>query len=273
MPDKKWYSFFVSVEDPAASASPPPPGPSGSDGSAARMIAEIAASIQPPTEQQFAKPLAAAATKAATPATAVPAAPLSFQEIYGAAEIAAPPHGYTILKVADMLQNEHIRQLPAEVKRSSILVALDAAGVKVQEIIQDAIRRDKALDTFESMQLKQLGDLESSKLEENRKIQADVDKYVNEQKLKMQANNDAVYKRKESLSAWRMQKQIEEQKIFETVSYFVSENPVTTAGRGRPPPPPPPHSAPRRRKPVGHITMIPNIGVRQFRMIYIFLIY
>ena len=32
------------------------------------------------------------------------------------------------MKVAEMLRSEHIRNLPREVKRSSVLVALEAAG-------------------------------------------------------------------------------------------------------------------------------------------------
>ena len=44
---------------------------------------------------------------------------------------------------------KHIRSLPPEVKRRSVLVALEATRVKLQEVIEDAVRRDCALDTFE----------------------------------------------------------------------------------------------------------------------------
>jgi hypothetical protein len=44
----------------------------------------------------------------------------------------------------------------------------------------------------------------------------------------MQANNDAVAAERERFYGWRLQKQEEEQKIAEAVSYFVSENPITT---------------------------------------------
>ena len=57
-----------------------------------------------------------------------------------------------------MLQSEHIRALPADVKRKSIMVALDAAGVKVTEIVEDAVRRDRALDTYERVLQKNLED-------------------------------------------------------------------------------------------------------------------
>jgi len=43
-----------------------------------------------------------------------------------------------------MLESEHLRNLPSDVKKSSVLVALDAAGVDIKEVIQDAIRRDRA---------------------------------------------------------------------------------------------------------------------------------
>jgi hypothetical protein len=130
-----------------------------------------------------------------------------------------------------MLQSEHIRNLPAEVKRSSILLALDAAGVKLQDIIEDAVRRDRALDTFERVQQKAVEDLEKRKTEENRQIQEELDRLVSEHRARMQANSDAVAKERERFFSWRLQKQQEEQKIADTVSHFVTENPIT---RGQP---------------------------------------
>ena len=52
----------------------------------------------------------------------------------------------------------------------------------------------------------------------------------------VQANNDAIAKERERFYGWRLQKQQEEQKIADTVSHFVSENPIT---RGLPPDPAP----------------------------------
>src|ERR1035438_7510177 len=84
----------------------------------------------------------------------VAAAASNCDEIYHAAEIQAPAHGYTITKVTEMLQSERIRTLPAEVKKNSVLLALDAAGVKIEEVIEDAVKRDRALDGFERVQQK-----------------------------------------------------------------------------------------------------------------------
>jgi hypothetical protein len=182
---------------------------------------------------------AAATVVTAPPKTAgTPAPSASFNEIYDAAEIKPGPHGYTIFKIADMLQSEHIRNLPSEVKRSSVLVALEAAGVKLADVIDDAVRRDRALDTFERLQQKQVDDYEAAKSAENRKIQEEMDRLIAEYRAKIQANIEDVGKRREALNTWRFQKQIEEQKIADAVSYFVTENPITTSGRNPAPPAP-----------------------------------
>jgi hypothetical protein len=212
---KRWYEHFVSVEPQSGSAE----GTAASDGTAqpshtaAQTVAEIASKL--PLEPQFTAPVKN---------------PTSFDEIYHAAEIEVPAHGYTIYKVAEMLQSEHIRNLSKEVKRSSVLLALDAAGVKLEDVIQDAVRRDRALDTYERVQQKSLEELQAGKAKENAGIQADIDRYVAQQRARIDANNEAVEREKQRLYSWRLNKQQEEQKIADAVSYFVTENPITTSG-------------------------------------------
>jgi hypothetical protein len=230
--EKKWYNYFVSTDDPGSAEAETPQTPPAAPrrpatapaASAAQAVAQIAATVPSPSESKFASAVAAAA---------------SFDEIYKAAEIPVPPHGYTILKVAEMLNNEHIRDMAPTVKRSTILVALDAAGVKIQEVIQDAIRRDKALDTYELVQEKGLTDLERKKSEENRQLQAELDRLKAEYEAKIRKNNDAVAREKERFAEWRLRKQQEEQKIADAVSHFTSPNPITTGAASRPAPAPP----------------------------------
>ena len=81
-------------------------------------------------------------------------------------------------------------------------------------------------------------EFDAAKLEENRKLQAEIDKMTADYKTRIQANTDAAAKRREAFAAWRVQKQIEEQKIADCVGYFVTENPITTT-RNSPAPPKP----------------------------------
>ena len=209
---KKWYSLFVSVEPSGDQAGPDDESPAAS-GNAARTVSEIASSVA--TETKFTAPIAAGA---------------GFEEIYHAAEIPTPAHGYTIMKVAEMLRSERIRSLPAEVKKNSILLALDAAGVKIEEVIEDAVRRDRALDGYERVQQRALDELDARKNQENQDIQAELDRLIQEHNARIQANRDEVAKEKERFYGWRLQKQQEELKIADSVSPFVTENPITTGG-------------------------------------------
>jgi len=219
---KKWYNYIVSVDDAAAAEQSPPNSRNAPTAakSAAQSVAEIASSL-------------AAEPKFTTPVSD----PTSFDQIYQAAEIPPAPQGYSILKIAQMLENEHIRNLPLDVKKSSVLVALDAAGVDIKEVLQDAIRRDRALDTYERVQQRAADELETRKTKENSEIQARIDKYVTEQRAKIQSNDQEVSREKERFTGWRLKKQQEEKKIAEAVGYFVSENPITTGDVNAPPPP------------------------------------
>jgi|SRR5580700_31726 hypothetical protein len=219
---KKWYNYIVSVDDPVG-AEPSPPNAKSTPvatKSAAQSVAEIASSM-------------AAEPKFTTPVSD----PTSFDEIYKAAEIPPAPQGYSILKISQMLESERIRNLPSDVKRSSVLVALDAAGIDVKDVIQDAIRRDRALDTYERVQQRAAEELEARKTKENSEIQSQIDKYVTEQRAKIQSNNEAISREKERFTGWRLKKQQEEKKIAEAVGYFTSENPITTGDVNAPPPP------------------------------------
>jgi len=207
---KKWYNLFVSV-DPTATEPASADAPPSSD--AARMVADIAATVP-----------------AVTTFTTQVNDPTSFAEIYQAAEIVTPPHGYTILKVAGMLQSEHIKGLPQEVKKSSILVALEATGAKIDEIIQDAVRRDRALDGFEAVLGKSRAALEAAKIEDNRKIEAEMNAILADYRTRIQANNDAVARENERFAAWQAKKRAEERTIADAVAYFVSENPISVSG-------------------------------------------
>jgi hypothetical protein len=204
--NKKWYSYFV-VTTPADSASGTSPA------AAPRRVVDVVPGGE--AETTFSAPVAT---------------PTDLAEIYASARIGTPTHGFTVLKVAEMLQSEHIRSLAADVKQRSILVALDAAGVKVTDIIEDAVQRDRALDTYERVLQKHLEELRAAKAAENRQIQDEIDQRVAELRARVDKNDAELTAEQNNLLAWRVRKRQEEDRIAEAVGYFVSENPITTSG-------------------------------------------
>ena len=223
MAKKSWYNYFVSVDQAEEGQAETAEGAEGTERkastagpsaapprTAAQTVAEIASGLK--TEAKFTGPVAN---------------PTSFDEIYAAAEIKPPASGFTILKIIDLLQSEHIRNLSRDVKRSSLMLALEAAGVKPQDVVQDAIIRDKALDTYESVQQKALAELEAKKTQETKELQAEIERRINEMQSRIQANNDEVAKEKERFYGWQLKKQQHEQKIADAMSYLASETPGT----------------------------------------------
>ena len=209
---KKWYSFFVvdeSAQQPAA-GDPPAPVPRR----AADLVPEVQAEPNPPGDPAGPPALPAAAS-----------ADLAL--VYESAKIAAPAHGYTVLKVAEMLRSEHIRSLAPDVRARSVRVALDAAGVKVDEVVEDAVRRDRALDTYERVLQQHLDDLAGTVAEENRRAEEEIAARIAEIRARIDENTRRVAAEKAEFEAWRTRKQQEEALIADAVGHFVSENPVT----------------------------------------------
>lgn len=127
---------------------------------------------------------------------------LSYEDIYRAAGIMSPGSGYGIHKVVEMLNSERIRDLSKDVKRASVLMALDAAGTSVDELLTDATRRQNALNAYEAAQRKQLEDFEAHKAKENSRIEEEIEKIRAHYAQRIQANLDQVAKEKDSLHNW-----------------------------------------------------------------------
>ena len=151
-----------------------------------------------------------------------------FSKIYEAVGIAQPVVGFDIYKVEEMLNSPHLKDMPSSVKKNAVMVALEASKVPVEEIIKDAVSRDRALDAYEKVEQNAVELLEKQKADENTAIQEEIDRFLQEKRSQIEENNISVRDAKERFKAWQLKKQDEEQRIYNIVSYFVSPNPITT---------------------------------------------
>lgn len=150
-----------------------------------------------------------------------------FDDIYQNAAIKPPRLAYGILKVADMLASPHLSGMSNETKRSSILMALEAAGAEVDYLLEDAVFRQRALNDHEEAQLKALKEFEASKAAEIARIQAELDRLTAECMGNIQANLDEVAGEQDKLRAWQQRKQQESQRITDAVKFCVPAGAVT----------------------------------------------
>lgn len=142
---------------------------------------------------------------------------LNYEDIYRAAGILSPGSGYGIHKVVEMLNSERIRDLSKDIKRASVLMALDAAGISVDDMLTDATRRQSALNSYEGAQKKQLEDFETRKAQENARIEEELEKIRAHYAQRVQNNLDQVTKEKDALRNWQNAMQSESQRIAEVI--------------------------------------------------------
>lgn len=142
---------------------------------------------------------------------------LSYEDIYRAAGILRPTSGYDINKVVEMLHNERIHSLSDEMKRASVLMAIEAAGTSPDDLMRDANERQRALDVYEAGQKKQLEEFEAHKAQENAQIEAEMARVTAHYAERIKANQDMVAAEREALHNWQMVKQHESQRIHEVL--------------------------------------------------------
>jgi hypothetical protein len=152
-----------------------------------------------------------------------------FEEVYRSAGIKSPRLGYSISKVIDMLHSEHIRNLPTETKRASLLMALEAAGVQVDEVLQDATLRQRAINSYEAIQRKHLDEYEARKAQDNCTIQAEMERVAAEYAARISCNLDEVAREKDGFRKWQLRKQHEAQSIADAVALCVTPSNAKTA--------------------------------------------
>jgi hypothetical protein len=150
----------------------------------------------------------------------------SMEDVYHAAGIMNPRMGYSISKVVEMLNNDHIRGLSNEAKRAAVLMALEAAGISIDQVLRDAKMRQQALDEYESDQRKHFEEYWGRKAEANAQTQAEMERITAQCLDRMKRNQDEVAQEKAAFSRWQTMKQQEADRISEAVGLCSKPSPA-----------------------------------------------
>lgn len=142
----------------------------------------------------------------------------TFDEIYRNAPVKPPRALYGILKVAEMVNSPHLAGMSPAAKRGSLLMAFDAAGVQLEDLLQDAMVRQRALNEYEEGQYKSLKEFEATKANENEAIQAEIDRINAVHTARIQSNLDQVARREDDFRIWKKRKQQESEVMAEAAA-------------------------------------------------------
>ena len=157
-------------------------------------------------------------------------APMSPEEIFTQHGLGGPQDGFNVYKVQQLLKSQYLATANDEVKRASLLVAMEASGVTPGDVLGDARDRDHALDSYDSMLQSEIEELELQVQAENEEIQAEVNRLLEEMRQKVAANNERLAEGREAYQQWKLRKQEAEEELFRSISLLVEpghRNPVT----------------------------------------------
>jgi hypothetical protein len=149
--------------------------------------------------------------------TCFPVRLVRVEDIYRISGLMNPRSGYGIRRVVEMLHSQHTRELSKEARRAAVLMALDVAGVPIEEVLEDARARQAALDSYESEQRKAVEAEWERKAEENVQIQAELERVKEHYMARIARNLEGVARDKAEFNSWLAIKRQESQSISEAV--------------------------------------------------------
>ncbi len=145
---------------------------------------------------------------------------LPLQDVYLAVGIMSSKLGYNIDTVLAMLDSGHMKGMTAEVKRASILMALEAAGIPVTELLQDGAKRLDALTAYEAGERKRFEEYEARKAQESAQIQSEIERMTAHCLERIKRNLGEVTQAKDAFLNWQTIKQKEAQRINDAMTLF-----------------------------------------------------
>lgn len=231
--------------------------PAGGGAGDSPELAELLARVPPPPpvdERRLAasRAGAAAAPRATTaaagpratpaPATGVAAATTGagddgelpgFEEIYRAAGIVDPAHGFTAFKVLEFLASPELAQLEGRARAATLATFLrmnPAGAVSIADVLEDAVRRDQALDQFEQFLRSKLTQRADGADREIARLESELAETQKRLRAAIEAERSQLDAATVEFERWRATKRTEEQRLFDAVAPFVEANPITREG-------------------------------------------
>lgn len=138
------------------------------------------------------------------------------EDVYMAAGIMRA-RGHGVKRVVEMLHSEHIRGLSKEIKRAAVLMAMEAAGITIEQMEKDAKARQEALDSYEAQQNKHAEAEWANKAEENTRIEAEMERAKAVYRARIARNDEGVARQKSLFNDWQSTKRKEVESMAEAV--------------------------------------------------------
>jgi SMC interacting uncharacterized protein involved in chromosome segregation len=128
-----------------------------------------------------------------------------------------------------MLAGKRLATLSQEVRATAVLAALEAARVDVQDVIEDGVRRDKALDAFEAAKERELVEKKAANETRMQSLKKDLDELLRKINTEIESLKQQSQEAEAAFQKLQVRKRQEEARLHDVVAHFVEgANPITT---------------------------------------------
>jgi hypothetical protein len=157
---------------------------------------------------------------------------LDIDQVYDRAQIKPGPDGFDLNKIEQMLNHPDIANLPIDIRARSVKMALQSMGRDLRAVLEDAARRDKALDDYLVYLEHRVQQVEEQVGTANEGLKREIEDFVQAKNAVIGQNRALADQARQAVDSFRHAKQGEEQRLFNIVAPFVSpgENPVVISG-------------------------------------------
>jgi hypothetical protein len=148
----------------------------------------------------------------------------SFEDIYHKTSFktATSTAAWDILKVAVMLNSEHLHGLSPAGKHSALMMALEAADVAVEDMLQDAVQRQRVLNEYEEDQRRRMEEFEKVKLADNERLGQEMEGICSQYRMRIASGVQEIERERSTFREWQERKDREQRRISEAASACVS---------------------------------------------------
>lgn len=151
---------------------------------------------------------------------------IDFAHLFEALKIEKPAHGWTVEKLKEALGDSLSKNRQEAAAAASTI--LKSNQVPPEDIIKDAVNRDKALDSYEVFVAKKMEDRSASR----KQIMEELRQQIRESEAQIEKLNISQDNDEKNFAEWQSRKMQQEEDLARVVSLLTSE-PEITVGKAK----------------------------------------
>jgi len=145
-------------------------------------------------------------------------------KVFETAGVKAPAHGWTVDKLAELVGKEPYKSMSRAQVQKAVLELLAKDKAAIEEVVKDAMARDRAIDAFENFVQGKLDKRKETRLLTIASIDGQIQSLQKQaEKLRQEGKSD-----EQQWKDWHARKVAYEKQMIHAVKFFVDSPPVTT---------------------------------------------